>query len=262
MCARLPARGAACTAAGDVVLVLLIERMRASTDLRFQVSDGCARALLERRQGLGARAVDAPPDGARAGGADHDRDRGLRPHQHARRPPRARSPARPRALGIPLVEVAIPPACSNDVYEQRLEQAFAVPRRSRGIDTVAFGDLFLEDVRAYREERLAAVGQARLFPLWGRDTDRARARIHRRRLRGNARSASIRACSTRPSPAAPSTGAARRTAGRRRPVRRERRVPHLRPRRADLQQRRSRAPAARSSSATASSSATSSRSEA
>jgi uncharacterized protein (TIGR00290 family) len=73
------------------------------------------------------------------------------------------------ALATPLVEVAIPPTCSNDVYEQRMGQAFAGMRLS-GVDAVAFGDLFLEDVRAYREERLAAAGCRALFPLWGRDT--------------------------------------------------------------------------------------------
>src|SRR5258705_6080241 len=73
------------------------------------------------------------------------------------------------AVGIPLVEVLIPPACSNDVYEQRVEQAFASEPLA-GIDTVAYGDLFLEGIRAYREDRLAAVGRRALFPLWGLDT--------------------------------------------------------------------------------------------
>ena len=73
------------------------------------------------------------------------------------------------AAGIPLVEVLIPPACSNDVYEQRIEQAFASEPLA-GIDTVAYGDLFLEDVRAYREQRLAAAGRRGLFPIWGLNT--------------------------------------------------------------------------------------------
>jgi uncharacterized protein (TIGR00290 family) len=73
------------------------------------------------------------------------------------------------ALAIPLIEVAIPPACSNDIYEERLEQAFAAAPLS-SVETVAFGDLFLEDIRAYREERLAAAGRGALFPVWGRDT--------------------------------------------------------------------------------------------
>ena len=72
-------------------------------------------------------------------------------------------------LAIPLIEVLIPPACSNEIYEQRLEQAFAAEPLS-SVGTVAFGDLFLEDVRAYREERLAAAGRDALFPVWGRDT--------------------------------------------------------------------------------------------
>ena len=73
------------------------------------------------------------------------------------------------ALATPLVEVEIPLACSNNVYEQRMGDAFAGAILSR-IGTVAFGDLFLEDVRAYREKRLAASSRCALFPLWGRDT--------------------------------------------------------------------------------------------
>lgn len=73
------------------------------------------------------------------------------------------------AAGIPLVEIRIPPACVNDVYEARMAEAFAVSPLS-DVDAVAFGDLFLEDVRAYRETRLTAAGKRGLFPLWGRDT--------------------------------------------------------------------------------------------
>jgi uncharacterized protein (TIGR00290 family) len=73
------------------------------------------------------------------------------------------------ALGIPLIDVAIPPACSNEVYDERMAQAFAAAPLS-GVEAVAFGDLFLADVRSYREERLAAAGKRGLFPLWGRET--------------------------------------------------------------------------------------------
>jgi uncharacterized protein (TIGR00290 family) len=73
------------------------------------------------------------------------------------------------ATGYPLVEVAIPPDCVNADYEERMARAFAAPPLD-GVDCVAFGDLFLEDVRAYREERLAQAGRRALFPLWGRDT--------------------------------------------------------------------------------------------
>jgi uncharacterized protein (TIGR00290 family) len=73
------------------------------------------------------------------------------------------------ATGIPLVEVRIPPACVNEVYEARMVEAFAsTPLAS--VEAVAFGDLFLEDVRAYREERLTASGRRGVFPLWGHDT--------------------------------------------------------------------------------------------
>jgi len=73
------------------------------------------------------------------------------------------------ALDRPLVEVVIPPACVNEIYEARMAEAFAAAPLS-GVDAVAFGDLFLEDVRAYREERLAGAGKRGLFPLWGRET--------------------------------------------------------------------------------------------
>jgi uncharacterized protein (TIGR00290 family) len=73
------------------------------------------------------------------------------------------------AVGIPLVEVGIPAACVNDVYAERMKAAFRSPPLVE-LGAVASGDLFLEDVRAYREERLASVGKSALFPLWGRDT--------------------------------------------------------------------------------------------
>jgi len=73
------------------------------------------------------------------------------------------------ALGLPLVEVPIPVGCDNEEYEARMAESFASPRLTC-VQAVAFGDLFLQDVRAYREERLSASGRHGLFPLWGRDT--------------------------------------------------------------------------------------------
>jgi uncharacterized protein (TIGR00290 family) len=73
------------------------------------------------------------------------------------------------ATGIPLVEVDIPAACTNAVYEERMAAALASPEL-RLVDEVAFGDLFLEDIRAYRESRLAAAGRRARFPVWGEDT--------------------------------------------------------------------------------------------
>ena len=73
------------------------------------------------------------------------------------------------AAGLPLITVLLPSPCSNEVYEDRMravvEQAVA-----EGFTHVAFGDLFLEDVRKYREDRLHATGLQPLFPLWGRPT--------------------------------------------------------------------------------------------
>ncbi len=77
--------------------------------------------------------------------------------------------AQARAAGLSLVEVRIPERCPDAVYEARLRQALAAPPLDR-VDTFAFGDLFLEDVRAYREERLAAAGRQAVFPLWRSDT--------------------------------------------------------------------------------------------
>jgi uncharacterized protein (TIGR00290 family) len=74
-----------------------------------------------------------------------------------------------RSLGLPLVEVAIPPGCPNYVYEARMADALADLKRD-GVERLVFGDLFLEDVRAYRERLAARLGLACEFPLWGRDT--------------------------------------------------------------------------------------------
>jgi len=77
--------------------------------------------------------------------------------------------AQARATGIELVEIPIPAGCVNATYEERMEAALASPPLDR-VPVIAFGDLFLEDVRAYRETRLTGAARSALFPLWGRDT--------------------------------------------------------------------------------------------
>ena len=72
-------------------------------------------------------------------------------------------------LKLPLRTVEIPHPCSNEIYEQAMLAELA-GARNEGITHVVFGDLFLEDVRAYRERLLARVGLTGVFPLWGRDT--------------------------------------------------------------------------------------------
>jgi uncharacterized protein (TIGR00290 family) len=73
------------------------------------------------------------------------------------------------ALGLPCRKVWIPPACVNADYELAMAGAMAAAR-SDGVVRVVFGDLFLQDVRAYRERQLAGSGIAPEFPLWGSDT--------------------------------------------------------------------------------------------
>jgi len=77
--------------------------------------------------------------------------------------------AQAHAAGLPLITVPLPSPCSNEVYEARMASVVqnAV---ADGFTHVAFGDLFLEDVRRYREDRLAGTGLTPMFPLWGRPT--------------------------------------------------------------------------------------------
>jgi uncharacterized protein (TIGR00290 family) len=70
---------------------------------------------------------------------------------------------------VPLVEVEIPMRCPNDVYEERMAAALASPEME-GVEEMAFGDLFLEDIREYRESRLVGMGRRAVFPVWGVDT--------------------------------------------------------------------------------------------
>ena len=73
------------------------------------------------------------------------------------------------SLGLPLAEVWIPPSASNEIYAGRMAAALA-RFQAEGVCRVAFGDLFLADIRRYREENLARAGLGALFPLWGKDT--------------------------------------------------------------------------------------------
>jgi diphthamide synthase (EF-2-diphthine--ammonia ligase) len=77
--------------------------------------------------------------------------------------------AQAAAAGLPLWPVPIPSPCSNDDYECAMSEAMQ-RAEAEGIECIAFGDLFLEDVRAYREQKLAATRVRPLFPLWGSDT--------------------------------------------------------------------------------------------
>ena len=84
---------------------------------------------------------------------------------------RALLDAQAESLQLPLTEVILEPQCTNAAYEEAfLDAVTRAKRRHTGLTAIAFGDLFLEDVRVYREQLIAQTGLAPLFPLWGEPT--------------------------------------------------------------------------------------------
>ncbi|MEO7084979.1 MAG: ATP-binding protein [Gemmatimonadaceae bacterium] len=84
---------------------------------------------------------------------------------------RALLDAQVASIGLPLYEISITPQSSNEAYDAAVERALADLRlRHPAVRRIAYGDLFLEDVRQYREERLEPLGYKGIFPLWGRPT--------------------------------------------------------------------------------------------
>ena len=73
--------------------------------------------------------------------------------------------AQAAATGLPLIAVMLPYPCSNEVYEERMKAAIA-EATSNGVTHMAFGDLFLEDIREYRARLLESTGMEPLFPIW------------------------------------------------------------------------------------------------
>jgi uncharacterized protein (TIGR00290 family) len=76
-----------------------------------------------------------------------------------------------RAIGLPLTEIRIPYPCSDAEYASAMSEALTAAAQE-GVTAIAFGDLFLEDVRRYREDRMRGTRITPLFPLWGRPTHR------------------------------------------------------------------------------------------
>lgn len=74
-----------------------------------------------------------------------------------------------KQIGLPLIKVFISKVSSNEEYEEKMREALE-KIKEQGVFTVAFGDIFLEDLKKYREERLAEVGMKAIFPIWKRDT--------------------------------------------------------------------------------------------
>jgi uncharacterized protein (TIGR00290 family) len=73
------------------------------------------------------------------------------------------------ALGLPAIKINIPSPCTNEIYEARMAETCAAIK-AQGVDHIVFGDLYLEDIRAYREEKLRPLGMTAIFPLWQRPT--------------------------------------------------------------------------------------------
>ena len=73
------------------------------------------------------------------------------------------------AVGLPLVKMSIPRGANNERYESEMREVLARARED-GVSGVAFGDVFLEDIRRYREEKLSQVGMKAIFPIWKRNT--------------------------------------------------------------------------------------------
>jgi uncharacterized protein (TIGR00290 family) len=77
--------------------------------------------------------------------------------------------AQAAAAGLPLESVPIPAPCPNAVYEEAMRKAIG-RAKADGVSQMVFGDLYLEDIRAYRQRQLASTGIAAVFPLWQKPT--------------------------------------------------------------------------------------------
>jgi uncharacterized protein (TIGR00290 family) len=95
------------------------------------------------------------------------------------------------AAGLPARKVKIPYPCLNEVYEREMARAMT-QARADGVTHIVFGDLFLEDVRAYREKHLAGSGIQPVFPLWGRSTSTLAAEMIAAGLRGHLASVDLK----------------------------------------------------------------------
>ena len=92
--------------------------------------------------------------------------------------------AQTKALGLPVHRVLIPASCPSDVYDAAMRRVLE-EAKSQDVTHMVFGDLFLSDVRAYREQRLAEIGLAAHFPLWMRDTSALARQMIKAGLRAN-----------------------------------------------------------------------------
>ena len=79
--------------------------------------------------------------------------------------------AQAESIGIPVEEVWIPSKASNEIYQEQMAKSLSITKQNANVSYIIFGDLFLEDIRAYRERFLQEIGFECIFPLWGEDTN-------------------------------------------------------------------------------------------
>ena len=137
--------------------------------------------------------------------------------------------AQAEAAGLPVIEARMPQRASNDVYEQVFADALQRAReRWPGLEHIAFGDLFLADIRAYREALCARLGWTPLFPVFGVDTTQLARDMIDGGLRAHVCCVDTQQLDAAFSGRAFDAACCRRCRRRRRSLRRERRIPHLR----------------------------------
>ena len=141
--------------------------------------------------------------------------------------------AQSHAAGIPLRTIPLPWPCTNEEYEARMRAAVS-QAVDEGFTHVAFGDLFLEDVRRYREDKLAGTGLTPLFPLWGIPTPALAEEMVRRRASRDSHLRQPEAARSLVRWPPVRSRFASRPSRRRRSMRRARRVPLLRLWRTDV----------------------------
>ncbi len=137
------------------------------------------------------------------------------------------------AARLPQRIVPIPYPCPNEIYEARMGEAVA-QAVADGVTHMIFGDLFLADIRAYREQKLAGTGIAPVFPLWERPTVELAQAMIASGLEAHIATVDLKKLSAEFAGRKFDADAAGRSARRRRSLRRERRVSHLRGGRTDV----------------------------
>ena len=132
-----------------------------------------------------------------------------------------------KAAGLAPVVVRIPYPCPNEIYEREMAAAVRAAK-ARGVTHIIFGDLFLQDIRAYREKQLAGSGIAPVFPLWLKPTEQLAREMIAAGMEAHLAVVDLKKIAGQLGRPPLRSGPARRTARRHRPLRREWRVSFIR----------------------------------